>query len=87
MCGRFAFVPRNHSLVYQFGLDEPIDYTPRYNSAPGTEILFLCSTDEQVSPLMRRWGLIPFFVRDLKKAHPILNVRAETVFEKPAYRH
>ena len=38
-----------------------------------------------------QWGLIPFWVKDINEADRIrkhtLNARAETVFEKPAFRH
>lgn len=88
MCGRFAFVPRYEQLRYQFHLDEPIDLGARYNIAPGGSILFLCeSSPSQVSALRLQWGLIPFWVRDLKKTKLIANARAESLFDKPSFRH
>ena len=74
MCGRFAFVPRYEQLRSQFHLNEPIELGPRYNIAPSGTILFLIESESrQVSPLMLSWGLIPFWVRDLKKAQAITN--------------
>jgi putative SOS response-associated peptidase YedK len=33
-----------------------------------------------------RWGLVPSWARDLKIGYKMINARAETVAEKPAYR-
>jgi putative SOS response-associated peptidase YedK len=34
-----------------------------------------------------RWGLIPFWAKDVKIGSRMINARAETVAEKPAFRH
>lgn len=87
MCGRFAFVPKYDKLRYQFHLNEPVELTPRYNIAPGATVLFLCSPDgSHINPLNLRWGLIPFWAKDKKSAGALINARAETIFEKPAFR-
>ncbi|WP_329474941.1 SOS response-associated peptidase [Kribbella sp. NBC_01484] len=33
-----------------------------------------------------RWGLLPFWANDIKLGAKLINARAETVHEKPAYR-
>lgn len=33
-----------------------------------------------------RWGLVPFFAKDLKIGSRLINARAETVHEKPSFR-
>ena len=35
---------------------------------------------------LMRWGLIPFWVKDANIGYKMINARAETVAEKPAYR-
>lgn len=35
---------------------------------------------------MMRWGLVPFWAKDLKIGVQMINARSETVFEKPAFR-
>lgn len=88
MCGRFAFVPNYEKLRAQFHLNDMIDISPRYNIAPGSEILFLCSPDNsQIKALKLRWGLIPFWTKDKKNVRMLNNARAETIFEKPAFKH
>jgi putative SOS response-associated peptidase YedK len=88
MCGRFAFVPQYDKLRYQFHLNEIVDSTPRYNIAPASSVLFLCSTDDgQINPFYLHWGLIPFWAKDKKSIGALINARAETIFEKPAFKH
>lgn len=87
MCGRFAFVPQEARLRAQFGVDEVLISTPRYNIPPTATVLFLCIVEGQMKPLYLRWGLVPSWVKDLKKIGMLNNARAETVFEKPAFKH
>lgn len=35
---------------------------------------------------MMRWGLVPFWVKDTKIGYSLINAKAETVAEKPAFR-
>ncbi len=87
MCGRFAFVHKYDKLHYQFQVSETMEITPRYNIPPGSTVLFLCSPDGiQVNELHLRWGLIPFWAKDKKEVGMLINARAETLFEKPAFR-
>ena len=88
MCGRFALVPHYEKLRHQFHLDENLtEITPSYNIAPGASVLFLCSSDGVLlNALSLRWGLIPFWAKDKKKVGNLINARADTIFEKPAFK-
>jgi putative SOS response-associated peptidase YedK len=48
------------------------------------------TNEENQRILLLRWGLIPFWVKDYASAVSIrqrtLNARADTIFEKPAFR-
>jgi putative SOS response-associated peptidase YedK len=33
-----------------------------------------------------RWGLVPFWAKDIKIGYSLINAKAETVAEKPAFR-
>lgn len=58
---------------------------PRYNIAPTQPAPVILN---QGNPEMRllRWGLIPFWAKELSQSPPLINARAETILEKPAFR-
>lgn len=45
MCGRFAYVASNEELKSQFHLSNAIEITPRFNIAPGSQVLCLVKTN------------------------------------------
>jgi putative SOS response-associated peptidase YedK len=89
VCGRFLLLSSRDELAQLFALD-PADVPtlfPRYNIAPtqGIPVARLAEDGRRtVSEL--RWGLIPSWARDAKIAYSLINARAETVAEKPAFR-
>lgn len=87
MCGRFAYVASNEELKSQFHPSNAIEITPRFNIAPGSQVLCLVKTDEdEVQGVVLHWGFIPSWATDRKKFRNVINARAETIFEKPAFR-
>ena len=61
--------------------------TPRYNVAPTQYAPVVRNRPRPwrfVEPL--RWGLVPFWARDLAIGNTLINARAETVAAKPAFR-
>lgn len=88
MCGRFAYVASYEKLKYQFHLSNSVEITPRFNIAPGADVVCLLKTDaNELQSVVLRWGLIPSWVKDRKKIGSLINARAETLFEKPAFRN
>nr|WP_223800033.1 SOS response-associated peptidase [Legionella longbeachae] len=87
MCGRFAYIASYNKLKYQFHLSNSIEITPRFNIAPEAEVVCLLKTDtHEIQSVLLRWGLIPSWTKDRKKTESLINARAETIFEKPAFR-
>ncbi|MCL9685727.1 SOS response-associated peptidase [Legionella maioricensis] len=87
MCGRFAYVASYEKLKYQFGLTHSIEITPRFNIAPGAEVVCVVQTNPgEIQGIVLHWGLIPSWTTDRKKLGSLINARAETLFEKPAFR-
>lgn len=89
MCGRFTQAmswKKLHSL-YQMPRQSPLNLRPRYNGAP-TQEFAACRLDARgmraVAKL--RWGLIPGWATDVKIGARMINARAETVHQRPAYR-
>lgn len=86
MCGRYTLtkLPVNETLVNTEG--EILEWEPRYNIAPTN----LCPVKSMHHPdvaMLYRWGLIPFWANDAKVGYRMINARAETLSEKPAFRN
>lgn len=87
MCGRFtsASPPADYSTYFHAEqVAEPLD--PSYNVAPTNDV-YVVVEDGGVRRLDTfRWGLVPFWAKDLKVGSKMINARAETLAEKPAYK-
>jgi len=87
MCGRFAFYSPSEATAALFGVNGSIAVEPRYNIAPTQYIAAIRNSEEDGRELaMLRWGLVPFWAKDPSIGNRMINARAETVAEKPAYR-
>jgi putative SOS response-associated peptidase YedK len=86
MCGRFARSTRADILIREFGARKTLtDPDPGYNIAPGQGIIIVKNQgDKQL--VTCRWGFIPSWTKDPASACKMINARAETVAEKPAFR-
>ena len=86
MCGRFT-IGEIKELITRFSIDAPIADMPRprYNLAPTQDapIVVRSSPNRLV---MMRWGLVPFWAKDPKIGSRLINARAESVAERPAFR-
>jgi putative SOS response-associated peptidase YedK len=61
--------------------------TPRYNIAPTQQVGIVRRTKgDQRQFVWAQWGLIPRWAKDPKIGNSMINARAETAAEKPAYR-
>lgn len=87
MCGRFAFYSPSEAAAALFGVSGSLAVEPRYNIAP-TQYIAAIRNDEREDRelVMLRWGLVPFWAKDPSIGNRMINARAETVAEKPAYR-
>jgi len=87
MCGRFAFYSPGEATAALFGATGSFEVEPRYNIAPTQHIAAIRNDEEDGRELtMLRWGLIPFWAKDKSIGNRMINARAETIAEKPAYR-
>lgn len=87
MCGRFAFYSPSEAAAALFGVSASVEVQPRYNIAPTQFIAAIRDDDNKQRELvMLRWGLVPFWAKDPSIGNRMINARAETVAEKPAYR-
>jgi putative SOS response-associated peptidase YedK len=87
MCGRFAQCADADTLARQFELETVPALTPRYNVAPTQPVLAVRIGDSGRRELTAlRWGLVPSWSKGPDNRYSMINARAETVAEKPAYR-
>ena len=82
MCGRFALHASAEVVALQFGLDATPSLSPHFNIAPGAEVLLLRGGGAALA----RWGLVPSWARDPATGAKMINARAETISQKPAFR-
>lgn len=85
MCGRFTLVSPFVAVAERFRLAEPAGLRPRYNIAPGQEILCVLGDGKNRLESLR-WGLIPSWAKDPAIGNRLINARAETLAEKPSFR-
>ena len=87
MCGRFAFYSPSEATAALFGASGSLDLEPRYNIAPTQYIAAIRNAEQDGRELaLLRWGLVPFWAKDPSIGNRMINARAETVAEKPAFR-
>jgi putative SOS response-associated peptidase YedK len=89
MCGRFASTTSPSQLADYFSVDELAaeGVSENFNVAPTQEVMVVAEDAEHHRVLdAYRWGLVPSWAKDLAIGNKMINARAETVAEKPAYR-
>jgi len=90
VCGRFTqkLTWREVRDLSRLLIDAPPDnMRPRWNGAPTQDFAVCRLAPDGTRHISRlRWGLIPSWAKDLKIGARLINARAETVHEKPAFR-
>jgi len=89
MCGRFVAATPPDQLAGLFGVTDVRagDLGPRWNVAPTMDLYSVAEGSDGARRLgVFRWGLVPWFADDPRGGAKMINARAETVAEKPAFR-
>jgi len=90
VCGRYVQVSSPELLAERFQVDEiALADTPEadYNVAPRKQVLTVVQRSPERRVLERmRWGLVPSWAKDPKIGDRLINARAESVAEKPAFK-
>jgi len=88
MCGRFTLFDSADSVAERFGLPDTPSFSPRYNIAPSQMVAAVRippgAGERELVTL--RWGLVPSWAKDPAIGNRMINARAETVADKPAFR-
>jgi putative SOS response-associated peptidase YedK len=86
MCGRYSFVPTAQQIEKQLrSVRLPADFLASYHIAP-TERAWVIASDAPDTLQAMRWGLVPAWAEAFRPSGRTINARAETVWDKPAFR-
>lgn len=86
MCGRYSLSKLEQVLrLFPSILDVPKNVPPRFNIAPTQPILAIANNEPDRLQFFH-WGLIPSWAKDQSIGNKMINARAETLAEKPAFR-
>src|SRR5215472_18379815 len=87
MCGRFVITSPPDALRLIFGYLEQPNFPPRHNIAPTQPVPVIVIENGARHFRLMRWGLIPPWVKDPRQFSLLINARAESVNDKPAFRN
>ncbi|MBW4630619.1 MAG: SOS response-associated peptidase [Iphinoe sp. HA4291-MV1] len=88
MCGRFTLIQTAEALYQTFHVEKVPELKPQYNIAPTQMVGAVLYNQQSKKREFRqlRWGLIPSWSKEAPNGAKLINARAETVAEKPAFR-
>ena len=86
MCGRYSLIADLGALAHRFAFDaRQLSFEASYNIAPTQQVLTVVGGEQRRGGFMR-WGLVPHWAKDMSGGARMINARAETVAERPAFR-
>jgi putative SOS response-associated peptidase YedK len=90
MCGRMTTTTKVEDIAEQFDVevitDDAAERPPSYNVAPTQQVLVVAEHHGERRLETMRWGLVPFFAKDVSIGNRMINARAEAIPDKPVFR-
>lgn len=87
MCGRYALKTSVPEIARILGAEPNAEFAPSYNVAPSRHVPVCRTSVEGKRELnLLRWGLVPHWAKEVNDRYRMINARAETVADKPAFR-
>ncbi len=89
MCGRYSLTTPLEAVRQLFDFPERPNLAPRVNIAPSQEVAAVRRGEGDLGGrhlVALRWGLIPSWANEPGIGNRMINARAETLAEKPAFR-
>ena len=87
MCGRFTLHHAPAEVAARFEARQiGFDFGPRYNVAPTQPVAAITVAEAGRVLEGLRWGLVPFWAKDLSIGSKMINARLEGIETKPAFR-
>ncbi|MCC6778814.1 MAG: SOS response-associated peptidase [Hyphomicrobiales bacterium] len=87
MCGRYLIISAPEAFRRLFAYLEQPNFPPRYNVAPTQPVPIVRVVEGERHFALVRWGLIPPWVEDPRRFSLLINARAESINDKPAFRN
>ena len=92
MCGRSSLTVTEKELEARFNATFYSDELERYNPLPNfnvapTHYHPVITNKEKNHLRLFRWGLIPFWAKDIKVGYKMINARIETILEKNTFKN
>ncbi|AIM15019.1 SOS response-associated peptidase [Neobacillus sedimentimangrovi] len=90
MCGRYTLTATMEQIMDRFDIQAFLDeenFVPNYNIAPSQNVLAIINDGNSNRMGFLKWGLIPPWAKDPSIGNKLINARAETISEKPSFRH
>src|SRR5258705_12919462 len=87
MCSRYFLDADGNVIAYTFAVTVDDRLRKRFNIAPTQEAPIVRATKDGAGRelAMARWGLVPFWAKDLAIGTKMINARSEGVETKPAF--
>jgi putative SOS response-associated peptidase YedK len=82
MCGRASLTASGEEIAEAFDLEEAPEVAPRYNIAPGQDLLIVRASSRRKEARNVRWGL----PRSGEEGGMLINARSESAPRAPAFR-
>jgi putative SOS response-associated peptidase YedK len=89
MCGRFSLTITVEALATRFAVAGEVPaWEPRFNLAPSqaAAVVTAAAASEPRQLRLMRWGLCPAWARARLDGKALINIRAESLRDKPAFR-
>jgi putative SOS response-associated peptidase YedK len=86
MCSRYFLDADGNIIAYTFRVPVNDRIRKRFNIAPTQEAPVVRVREGEREVALLRWGLVPYWAKDLKVGTKMINARAEGVETKPAFR-
>jgi putative SOS response-associated peptidase YedK len=92
MCGRFTVSYTYEELLGYLGSEYGIKeikgdvVLPRYNVAPGNEIISIISDGRKYRSGLFKWGFIPSYASSINEGFKMINARSEGIEKKTSFK-
>lgn len=89
MCGRYVLKASLEELKtkYQATPDGIFKIRPEYNVSPSAEMPIIFKPEKNTTVISKfRWGLVPFWAKEINTGYSMFNARAESLANKKTYK-